>query len=294
MKTTALALVALMLAGTASAEGVRRVWVEGHRGSRGTHPENTLPAFDEALRAGVDVLEFDMGVTKDNVVVVSHDPHVSPVICVGPGGKKMEAPVGIRSLTLAELKEYDCGSLKNPRFPEQTPVPGTRIPTLDEVLSHVKASVHPAAARVRFNIETKISPGEPGLTPPPAEFARLVAAVLRKHGVEKRTVLQSFDYRTLVEMKRIAPSVKTAQLTADNLLDPDSVARGSKADIWSPYFKWINGDIVGKAQKAGVQVVPWTLNSEEEWDRAVSYGVDGIITDYPARLIEHLKKRKLR
>lgn len=294
MKTTALALIALMLAGTASAEGVRRVWVEGHRGSRGTHPENTIPAFDEALRAGVDVLEFDMGVTKDNIVVVSHDPHVSPAICLGPGGKRLDAPVAIRSLTLKELKEYDCGSLKNPRFPEQTPVPGTRIPTLDEVLSHVKASEHPAAARVRFNIETKISPGEPELAPAPAEFARLAAAVLRKHGVEKRTVVQSFDYRTLIEMKKIAPSVKTAQLTTENLLDPDSVARGSKADIWSPYFRWINADIVGKAQKSGITVVPWTLNSEEEWDRAVSYGVDGIITDYPAKLIEHLKKRKLR
>jgi glycerophosphoryl diester phosphodiesterase len=294
MKRTALALIALMMAGNASAEGVRRVWVEGHRGSRGTHPENTIPAFEEALRAGVDVLEFDLGVTKDNIVVVSHDPYVSPVICLGPGGKKLASPVAIRSLTLKELKEYDCGSLKNPRFPEQTPVPGTRVPTLDEVLSYVKASNHPAAARVRFNIETKLSPGEPELAPAPAEFARLVSSVLKKHGVERRTVVQSFDYRTLLEMKKIAPAVKTAQLTADNLLDPDSVVRGSRADIWSPYFKWINGDIVKKAQKSGIQVVPWTLNSEEEWDRAVSYGVDGIITDYPAKLIDHLKKKKLR
>ncbi|MDQ7772900.1 MAG: glycerophosphodiester phosphodiesterase [Elusimicrobiales bacterium] len=294
MKKTALALIALMLAGTASAEGVRRVWVEGHRGSRGTHPENTLPALDEALDAGVDVLEFDLGVTKDNIVIVSHDPYVNPVICLGPGGSKLEKPVPIRSLTLAELKGYDCGTLKNPRFPDQRPVPGTRVPSLDEVLTHVKNSTRPAAARVRFNIETKLSPGEPDLAPSPSEFARLVSAVLRKHGMERRTVVQSFDYRTLLEMKRLAPSVKTAQLTAENLLDPDSVVRGSRADIWSPYFRWINADTVQKAQKAGIPVVPWTLNSEEEWDRAVGYGVDGIITDYPAKLIEHLKKRKLR
>ncbi|KAF0125810.1 MAG: glycerophosphoryl diester phosphodiesterase [Elusimicrobia bacterium] len=294
MKKTALALIALILAASASAEGVRRVWVEGHRGSRGTHPENTLPAFDEALRAGVEVLELDMGVTKDNIVVVSHDPQVNPLICLGPGGARLEKPVPLRSLTLKELKEYDCGSLKNPRFPEQAQVPGTRTPTLDEVFAYVKNSTQPAAARVRFNIETKIFPGEPLASPPPDEFARLVATVLRKHGMEKRTVVQSFDYRPLLEIKKISPSVKTAQLTAENLLDPDSVMRGSGADIWSPYFKWINGDVVKKAQKSGITVVPWTLNSEEEWDRAVSYGVDGIITDYPAKLIDHLKKRKLR
>lgn len=294
MKNISLALLALSLAVPASAEGVRRIWVEGHRGSRGTHPENTLPAFEEALRAGAEVLELDMGVTKDNIVVVSHDPQVNPVICLGPEGKKLEAPVPLRSLTLAELKAYDCGSLKNPRFPEQVPAPGTRIPTLEEVFSHVKTSTHPAAARVRFNIETKIFPGEPLAAPPPEEFARLVAAALRKHGMEKRTVVQSFDYRTLAEIKKLAPSVKTAQLTSDNLLEPDSLVRGAGADIWSPYFKWINADIVKKAQKSGIPVVPWTLNSEEEWERAVAFGVDGIITDYPAKLVEYLKKRKLR
>lgn len=301
MKTIAF-IAALLAASAAQAQtggapapaAEKKIEVQGHRGSRGTHPENTLPAFEEALRAGVDVLEFDMGVTKDGVVIVSHDPNVNPVICLGPDGKKLDKPVPIISLTLEELKKYDCGSLKNPRFPEQVPVPGTRIPTLDEVFAMVKASKAPAAGRVGFNIETKIFPYEPSLTPSPDRFAELVAAAVRRNGVEKRAVVQSFDARTLKALKKIAPEIRTAQLTYEELLDVLPALKAAGTDVWSPYFKWLTPEAVAEARAAGVPVVPWTLNEPKEWEFAVSLGVDAIITDYPARLIAWLKEKKLR
>ncbi|HNW43273.1 MAG TPA: glycerophosphodiester phosphodiesterase [Elusimicrobiales bacterium] len=281
---------ALFLAGGT----LQAIEVQGHRGSRGTRPEDTLPAFEEALRVGVDVLELDLGVTKDNVVVVSHEQHVSPVICLDAEGKKIETAPLINSLTLEELKKYDCGTLKNPKFERQVPVPGTRIPTLAEVFELAAASKHPGADKVRFNIETKINPGLPGNSPAPADFARLVVEVVKKFNLEDRVIIQSFDYRTLAEVKKLSSKILKAQLTSDDLVAPKDAVNSSGAEILSPYFEWINKDIVELAHKDGLQVIPWTLNEPAYWDKAIEYGVDGIITDYPADLIEYLKAKKLR
>jgi glycerophosphoryl diester phosphodiesterase len=287
-------LLALILMSSVLAASSKGPLVHGHRGSRGTVPENTLPAFEAALMAEADVLEMDMDVTKDNVVVISHEPKVTPERCLGPDGKKLEKPLPIRSLTLAELKKYDCGTLLNPKFPQQLPVPGEHMPTLDEVFTMVKASGYAAAPKVEFNIETKIYPSEPELTPTPAEFARLVMDVVKKNGMEQRVIIQSFDARTLREVKKINPAVRTSQLTNDNLLDVVPALKADGTDIWSPNYLWITTGAVRAAQLAGLQVAPWTLNTKKAWDFALEAGVDAITTDYPAALVEYLQEKKLR
>lgn len=270
------------------------VLVHGHRGTRGTRAENTLPAFNEALCAGVDALELDLGVSKDGVVVVSHEPGVNPAICLAPDGKKMEKPALFRDLTLEEIKKYDCGARADPGFSRQVPVPGARIPTLAEVYFLVETSTCPAAARVEFNIETKIFAAKPALTPPPAEFAALVAAVVKRHAMEKRTIVQSFDVRTLREIKKLAPALRTSRLTDKELADIVPALKRAKIDIWSPNYLRISEEAVREAHAAGIQVVPWTINSAKGWEAAIAAGVDAIITDYPADLITYLKKNKLR
>ncbi len=284
----------LLLTSPAWGAGNKCPLVQGHRGSRGTVPENTLPAFEAALMAEADVLEMDMDVTKDNVVVISHEPRVTPERCLGPDGKALEKAVPIRSLTLAELKKYDCGSLVNAKFPQQLAVPGEHMPTLDEVFAMVEASGYQAAPKVEFNIETKIFPSEPELTPSPAEFAGLVMDVIKKHGMENRVIVQSFDVRTLKEIKKLNPAVRTAQLTSDNLLDIAPALKAAGTDIWSPNYLWITTSAVHAAQTAGLQVAPWTLNTKKDWDFALEAGVDAIITDYPAALVEYLQEKKLR
>src|SRR5215471_19104003 len=102
-------LVAIMMLG--SGAFAQTIQVHGHRGARAMRPENTIPAFEYAIQAGVDVLELDMAVTRDNVVVVSHDPYLQPPVCSGPKPKAV-----IHELTLAELREWDCGKVKNPGF----------------------------------------------------------------------------------------------------------------------------------------------------------------------------------
>src|SRR5947209_15723239 len=104
--------LAMSLSTSVGAAG--EIKVHGHRGARAVRPENTLPAFQYAIDAGVDVLELDMAVTKDNVIVVSHDPILEPALCTGP-----KLPALIHDLTLAELNQYDCGALRNPLFPKQ-------------------------------------------------------------------------------------------------------------------------------------------------------------------------------
>ena len=277
-----------------NAQEIRTIAVHGHRGTRGTRPENTLPAFEEALRAGVDVLELDMAITKDDVVVVSHEPNITPERCLGPNGKKLKEPLAIRLLTLEEVKKYDCASLPNPNFPRQVTVPGTKIPTLDEVFALVETSKHPAAAKVEFNIETKIFPYEPKLTPAPAEFAALVVAIVKEHGMEKRTIVQSFDVRPLREIKKISLSIRTSQLTYEELVDIVPAIKNAKVDIWSPNYKWITAEAVEEAHADGIQVAAWTINTPKDWDIAIANGVDAIITDYPGDLIDYLKEKKLR
>jgi glycerophosphoryl diester phosphodiesterase len=247
--------------------------VHGHRGARAVRPENTIPAFEYAIEVGADALEMDVAVTKDNILVISHDPHINPEICQGP-----HPGTAIRQLTLAELREYDCGSLKNPRFPKQQPVPGARIPTLDEVLGLS------AENNVQFNIEIKSFPDHPELTPPPDIFAMMVFDVIRKHKLESRSIVQSFDFRTLLEL----PGIRIAALWEGPARPFADIAREASASIIAPEFRLVTPEQVNAAHAAKLEVIPWTVNTPEDWRMLIDAGVDAIITDDPAALIAYL------
>jgi glycerophosphoryl diester phosphodiesterase len=255
------------------------VLVHGHRGARALRPENTIPAFEYAIEACVDALEMDVVVTKDDVLVISHDPHINPEICQGP-----HPGVAIRQLTLSELREYDCGALKNPGFPKQQLVPGTRIPTLDEVL---RLSVH---ANIQFNIEIKSFPDRPELTPPPDIFAAMLLDVIRKNKLEPRSIVQSFDFRILREMQRLAPEIRRSALWEGAARPFVDIAQEALAGIIAPDFALVTPEQVSAAHAAKLEVMPWTANTSEEWRKLIDAGVDAIITDDPAALIGYLSR----
>jgi glycerophosphoryl diester phosphodiesterase len=272
------------------AEAAPRIQVHGHRGARAARPENSLPAFSYAMEQGVDVLELDLAVTKDDVLVVSHDPHLNPAFCTGPAG----GPAMIRQLTLAELRQWDCGAKANPGFPQQQAVPGTRVPTLQEVFDLVKSK----GSKVEFNIETKISPAKPEQTPPPERFAEMVRDVVRKNGLAARVMLQSFDFRTLHAMARLEPAMRRSALYPNGRGLPHKtlmeIAQEAGAGIVSPEYHTVVAEEVAAAHKAGLIVVPWTANDPADWDRLIAAQVDAIITDDPAALIAYLKSKGLR
>lgn len=265
--------------------------VEGHRGARWVRPENTLAAFRYALEAGVDTLELDLHVTRDDVLVVTHDPFVNPALCLDPGGKRLDKPVLVRGLSLAELRRYDCGTLVNPRFPEQTPQPKERIPSFDELLAWLAKSKHPRAKSVRLNVETKSEPGHPEYAPEPEAFAKLVLDARAKYKLGKRLVLQSFDFRTLTAARKLDPGVIISALIEkrpqESLVE---IAKTLQADVVSPNYEWLTREDVQALHKAGIKVVPWTANTEEAWKLLAGYGVDAIISDHPKALLAYRAK----
>ncbi len=272
------------------ADAAPRIQVHGHRGARALRPENSLPAFTYAIEQGVDVLELDLAVTKDDVLVVSHDAHMNPAFCSGPAGSQTL----IRKMTLAELQLWDCGAKANPGFPKQQAVPGTRVPTLQQVFDLVKAK----RAKVEFNIETKISPAKPDQTPTPERFAELMRDVVRANGLTSRVILQSFDFRTLHAMKRLEPSMRLSALYPNSMKEPHrtllDLAKESGAGIVSPHFTTVKAEEVAAAHKAGLVIVPWTANEPAQWDALIAAQVDAIISDDPAALIAYLKSKGLR
>jgi glycerophosphoryl diester phosphodiesterase len=215
---------------------------------------------------------------------------MNPAICKGPAGGERS----IRKMTLAELHQWDCGAITNPAFPKQVAVPGTRVPTLQEVFDLVKRE----GSRVHFNIETKIFPSKPELAPSPNRFAQLVLDLVRKNGLTDRVILQSFDFRTLHAMKRLEPKMRLSALYPFDLTDaPRSLvelALESGAGIVSPHYSKVRDEEVAAAHRTGLIGVPWTANEPAIWDKLIAAQVDAIISDDPAALIAYLKAKGLR
>lgn len=264
--------------------------LQGHRGARGHAPENTLPGFQLAQSIGVTTLELDVGVTRDGVVVIHHDRGLNPDIARGPDGQWLSLPGPlIKDLSFAQLQRYDVGRIKPgseyaKRFPHQKPIDGTRIPRLSELLENAKG--------VRFNIETKLSADAPHDTLPPEPFTRALIAEVRNAGVAARTTIQSFDWRTLKVVEQEAPEIATAYLTGSRDAEPEKVhAAGGR--IWSPDFQTLTPLKVAAARKLGLKLISWTVNERADIGRMLDMKVDGIISDYPDRVREEMKRRGL-
>ncbi len=298
----------------ASAPAAPAFDLQGHRGARGLAPENTLPAFERALAIGVTTLELDIGVALDGRVVVSHDPYLNPVFTRNVVGEYLPGDRGplLRSMTARQIGTYDVGRIKPgtpyaAQFPEQVAVDRTRIPSLVEVFLMVKGKY----SDVRFNIETKINPTQPDDTVSPEAMVDALLSTIRDYKMTDRVSIQSFDWRTLQLVQQIEPSIPTVYLTVqtannDNVRDGRWTAGFKLADhggsvpkmvkaaggrVWSPNQGAVTEALVKEAQSLGLKVIPWTVNDPAAMDRLIGWGVNGIITDYPDRLREVMRKR---
>ncbi len=291
--------------------------VQGHRGARGLVPENTLPAFNAALDLRVDVLELDLHLSRDGEVVVTHDPFVLSEKCraAEPGGLQPGPTTAIGSLDLVTLQRAFICDL-NPsveRFPAQDNRFGRTdggesvkafqargreerdayaIPSLREVFEFVRFyGTNPADAaysrRVRFNIELKRLPSRPELLgPAEVQFEAKVVALVRAFGLVGRTTVQSFVHGSLLKVRTLEPAIKTVALTAqDAVARPEQVVRAAGATTWSPDFGWNTASLTRQVRRMGIKVVPYTVNSPQEIQSEIAKGVDGLITDFPNRLL---------
>ncbi|GAA4335450.1 glycerophosphodiester phosphodiesterase family protein [Flaviaesturariibacter amylovorans] len=260
---------------------------QGHRGCRGLMPENTLPAMRHAVDLGVTTLEMDAVVTADSQLLLSHEPFFNHEISTAPDGTPVRADQerdhNIFRMTYAQAARYDVGLRPHPRFPQQRRI-ATHKPLLATVIDSMEAYT---GRRIRYNIETKCLPATDGIFHPgPDAFAeRLVQLVLHK-GIAARTTIQSFDPRTLQYLHRRHPSIRLVLLVepierrplAQQLAD-----LGFTPFAWSPHYTLVNTADIAACHRAGIRVVPWTVNERADMERLLAMGVDGLISDYPDR-----------
>ena len=270
--------------------------IQGHRGCRGLYPENTIVGFIEAVKLGVNTLEMDVVISKDKQVVVSHDPYMSPEICSTPHGEpvlEQEKKIyRLYNLTYDEIKKFDCGIRGHEKFPEQKPMAAFK-PLLSDVIDSVERFIRQNnLPPVYYNIETKSTPGGDDTEhPKPFEFSKLLYDLLKQKNILSKCIVQSFDPRTLKEIKKTDAQVQLALLVFNADGYEKNIERlGFNPNIYSPNFILVNRKLIQKCHQQKMKIIPWTVNDEDKMQKMKLLNLDGIITDYPNRAIKALRK----
>lgn len=305
--------------------------LEAHRGGRDIRPENTLYSYAYAIELGATSIECDMQLTKDGQIVMSHNPILNSYITRDENGNYIENnKYDIRLMTVDELKKFDVGVM-DPNCGEYYDLHGktqftydAKIPTLEELMQLIQSY---GDKNIVLNIETKSYPDPASAgyknNADPKKFVEVFNNIVKKYDMEDRVVLQSFDWQTLIEMKKLNPNISTSALWQEQPSwgrDSESLRRYEKkkspwlggldikdyqgnpvkaahaigADIISPYYTEISKQDVDEAHSLGMKVVPWTVNNEKDMNMLLDMGVDGIISDKPWLLKQVLEKRNIK
>jgi glycerophosphoryl diester phosphodiesterase len=250
-------------------------------------PENTIPAFLKAVDLGVNTVEFDVVVTGDGKVLVSHEPWFNHLFSSKPNGEPVteseEMDLNIYEMTYEETQQFDVGKRGNPNFPNQQPMEVTKPLMKDAIRAVEEYASENDLPPLHYNIETKSRPEWYGeYVPGPEEFSRLLFEELKELGVLDRVILHSCDPSTLSAFKQLAPDVRQAMLVSNDVL-PDMYINllGYTPEIWSPDYRLLDAESVSQLQSKGMKVIPWTVNTVDEMRELLRFGVDGFITDYP-------------
>lgn len=301
---------------------------EAHRGGRDARPENTLYSYAYAIEMGATSIECDMQLTADGRIVMSHNPILNGEITRGADGKYLTAAdkFDMRTMTVEEIKKFNVASV-NPATEyyglhgaTQVVPERAEVPTLEELLQLIKDS----GSDIYLNIETKSypDPEDPNSVnnADPKNFVETFNSIVQKYNMEDRVLLQSFDWQTLVEMKKVNPNIATSALWSQQptwgrdgeYLRPYEkekspylagmhidkykghavwAAHAINADVVSPYYMEVSKEMVEDAHALGMKVVPWTVNDVTDMEMLYAMGVDGMISDKPWVLREFLEKK---
>ena len=288
-------LAFLIMVACSPVEKEKKIDIQGHRGARGLMPENTIEGFVMATELGVTTLELDLAVTKDNQLIVSHEPFFSPEFCRDTLGNRVQESnmlsYNIFQMTYQETQQFDCGSIPHPRFPDQKKFPVTK-PLLIDVIDTVESLTAKENFPQKFyNIELKTRlDGDNKFHPTPEVFSDLVHKLITEKNLWDRVNIQSFDFRTLQYFNNKYPDVRLALLIENDLGWKDNIdSLGFTPEIYSCDYQLLSREIVSELQAANMLVIPWTVNDTDEMKKLLDWGVDGIITDYPDRALELTK-----
>jgi len=309
----------MLLSSTAFCQ--QKLDVQAHRGGMALMPENTIPAMLNAVKLGAKTLELDVVISADGKVVVSHDPYMSAAFMSKPTGdeisKEEEKSLNLYQMPYDSISKYKLGIKTHPMFPNQMKLVSYK-PLLSTLIDSVEAYVKLNKLRpVYYNIETKCSPaGDGKFNPVPDVFVKAMMDVINQKGIKNRVIIQSFDVRTLQILHQTEPTVKlsllvqgkmnlteeqlkkyglTAQEVADYFKQVNSKKGGLTEDlanlgfvpaIYSPYYSGVDAEMIKKAHEKNMQIVPWTVDKEEDMKLLAQLGVDGMITNSPDLLIK--------
>lgn len=268
--------------------------VQGHRGDRGNFPENTIPAFLSAVEKGADVIELDVVISKDHKVVVSHEPVMLGLYMLTPSGdsisKENEKSYNLYQMSYDSIRSYDSGSKGNRLFPDQEKIK-TYKPLLSEVIDSVEAYTASNNIKpVKYNIEIKSSERDYGsYQPEPSEYIDLVMEVIQDKAIRGRYNIQSFDVNILNAVHKKYPDVELAYLVSKEGIKPNLEKLNFRPEIYSPSYKLVKDSVfVDSVRNYQMRLIPWTVNETNDIERMIQLGVDGIITDYPERVLERI------
>jgi glycerophosphoryl diester phosphodiesterase len=187
-----------------------------------------------------------------------------------------------------EIKRYDVGIKGHPKFPIQSKIK-TYKPTLLAVIDTVEHYIlSKNLPPVNYNIEIKYSKNEENVYHPTAEaFTKLVYDLIISKGIKDKCNVQCFDEKPLNILHRMDDKIATALLVGDTGYVETKLAKlDFEPTIYSPHYKLVNDELVKYCHKNGLKIIPWTINEEQDITKIINMGVDGIITDYPDKVIE--------
>lgn len=278
--------------------------VYAHRGGAGLAPENTLPAIQTAIALGVDVIDVDVVLTKDNVVVAHHDLIISEQNTRDRDNQWLSAPgPAIKTLSHADLANFNVGSF-NPNcqackklYPIRYHLDKANIPTLSEVIKLVKSAPKPT----KLQIEIKSDPTQPHLSALPEDIIPALVKTLEEEDFTAQVEVHSFDWRNLILLQKLSPDVTTSYLShhAEMVLEQNYPMWLANHDIvglnlsypkliyqlggkiWCPHHAELTIESLKEARSLGLKVNVWTVDQPKDMKAMIDMGVDGIITNRP-------------
>jgi len=261
------------------------VRVIGHRGCRGTMPENSIAGFKKAIEDGADGIEWDIVVNGEGNLVISHEPYFHKDFCFDPNGKSIdnEKLYNIYKMTQDEIESFDCGSKVHPKFPEQRKEIA-RKPLLKEAVAKLRSTIR--GKLILFEIKSEES--EYGISQPhPDDFADIILKEVSAYQFPN-IVYMSFDNNLLEALYKKAPELRLAYLT---YLPSKSANAYLKNLSFKPfalgmYHRTLNKRKLKQLRNKNISVYAWTVNTSSDTHKMMDLGIDAIITDYPKSIIK--------
>ncbi len=265
--------------------------LQGHRGYRGLYPENSIEGFIKSIEIGVNTLELDVVISDDNQVIVSHEPWISSYICLDSLGNKIiddKEKYNLYKMDYVTISKFDCGIIGNKQFPEQNKI-STFKPTLINTINALEDYVVDNLIGLpNYNIEIKSNPNTDFIFHPGVkEFSDLVISIVDSLNIIDRVTIQSFDFRILKYINKEYPNISLSVLVSENYNPYKNINDlGFLPDVYSPYYKNLNYNDIKFLKDKKIKIIPWTVNSYSDIAKILSLKVDGIISDYPDRVLK--------